>query len=97
MRSADSRCRSCDRFPDGHGFIHAADRFHFNAAASAHTAGLVAYGSRCPEAPQWLARFGKSANSAHTESVDAAMRRCTLCDVQVSKIIVPMNLVRDDT
>jgi hypothetical protein len=27
---------------------------------------------------QWLPRFGKSANSAHTESVDAAMRRCTL-------------------
>jgi hypothetical protein len=37
-------------FPDGHGFIHAADRLQFNAAASAHTAALVAYGSRCPEA-----------------------------------------------
>ena len=37
-------------FPDRHGFVHAADRLQFNAAASAHAAGPVADGSRRPEA-----------------------------------------------
>ena len=43
-----------------------------------YSGGYNAAQGRCPEVIQWLARFGKSANSAHAESVDAAIRRWTL-------------------